>query len=62
LIEVPSQNRFQIEEHFLAFIQNQLEESKIASFVESMSGIEEFSSYIDQWLEEDREESSDEEE
>ena len=54
LIEVPSQNRFQIEEHFLAFIQNQLEESKIAAFVESLSGIDEFASYMDQWLEEDR--------
>ncbi len=54
LIEVPSQNRFQIEEHFLTFIQNQLEESKIAAFVESLSGIDEFASYMDQWLEEDR--------
>jgi hypothetical protein len=61
LVEVPSQNRFQIEEHFLAFIQKQLEESKIASFVEAMSKIEEFSTYIDQWLEEDREEASNEE-
>src|SRR5205807_1778369 len=29
LVEVPSQNRFQIEEHFLKFIQIQLEESRI---------------------------------
>lgn len=61
LAEVPNQNRFQIEEHFLAFIQNQLEEGKIAAFVEAMSGAEEFSSFIDQWLEEDKEESDDEE-
>jgi len=61
LAEVPNQNRFQIEEHFLAFIQNQLEESKIAAFVEAMSGVEEFSSFIDQWLEEEKEESTDEE-
>ncbi len=61
LVEVPSQNRFQIEEHFLAFIQSQLEESRIASFVEAMSNIDEFNPFIDQWLEEDREESSDEE-
>lgn len=54
LIEVPSQNRFQIEEHFLTFIQNQLEESKIAAFVESLNGIDEFAPYMDQWLEEDR--------
>lgn len=61
LVEVPSQNRFQIEEHFLAFIQQQLEESKIANFVEAMSKIDEFSTYIDQWLEEDREEANNEE-
>jgi hypothetical protein len=56
LEEVPNQNRFQIEETFLAFIQNQLEESKINSFVEALSQHEEFSSYIDQWLEEVKEE------
>jgi hypothetical protein len=61
LEEVPSQNRFQIEEHFLAFIQKQLEESKINAFVESLSGHEEFSSYIDQWLVEDKEEPEDDE-
>lgn len=55
LVEVPNQNRFQIEEHFLAFIQNQLEDSKISGFVEALSGMEEFSTYADQWLEEDRE-------
>lgn len=54
LVEVPNQNRFQIEERFLSFIQNQLEESKIAAFVEALSGMEEFSAYVDQWLEEDR--------
>jgi hypothetical protein len=61
LVEVPGQNRFQIEEHFLAFIQNQLEEGRIASFVEALSGIDEFAPFIDQWLEEDREEAGDEE-
>ena len=60
LEEVPNQNRFQIEETFLAFIQKQLEESKINSFVESLSQHEEFSSYIDQWLEEVKEEAEDE--
>lgn len=62
LVEVPNQNRYQIEEHFLAFIQKQLEESKIAAFVEAMSGVEDFSPYVDQWLEEDREDASDQEE
>jgi len=54
LIEVPSQNRYQIEEHFLSFIQNQLEESKIAHFVEALSAYDEFTPYVDQWMEEDK--------
>jgi hypothetical protein len=58
LEEVPNQNRFQIEEHFLAFIQKQLEESKINAFAETLSGIEEFASFIDQWLEEEKDDSS----
>jgi hypothetical protein len=60
LEEVPNQNRFQIEDTFLAFIQKQLEESKINSFVEALSQYEEFSSFIDQWIEEVKEESEDE--
>jgi hypothetical protein len=54
LTEVTNQNRFQIEEHFLAFIQKQLHESKINAFVESLSGFEEFTSFVDGWLEEER--------
>lgn len=60
LEEVPNQNRFQIEETFLAFIQKQLEESKINAFVEALSQYEEFSSSIDQWMEEVKEESEEE--
>lgn len=56
LVEVPNQNKFQIEEHFLSFIQNHLEESKISSFVEALSQFEEFATYLDQWLEEDKDE------
>jgi hypothetical protein len=56
LAEVPNQNKFQIEESFLAFIQNHLEEGKISSFVEALSQFEEFSTYLDQWLEEDKDE------
>jgi hypothetical protein len=56
LAEVPNQNKFQIEESFLAFIQNHLEEGKISSFVEALSQFEEFSNYLDQWLEEDKDE------
>lgn len=61
LEDVPNQNRFQIEETFLAFIQKQLEESKINSFVEALSQHEEFSSYLDLWLVEDKEEDKEEE-
>ncbi len=60
LEEVPNQNRFQIEEHFLAFIQKQLEESKINAFVEELSHYEEFEPYINLWLVEDKEEAEDE--
>ena len=56
-IEVPNQNRFQIEEEFLKFIQTQLEEGKIAAFVEALSKDESFSSYLDNWLEEEKDES-----
>ncbi len=51
LIEVQSQNRYQIETSFLQFIQEQLTEEKIASFVESLSEDEEFQPYIEQWVE-----------
>jgi hypothetical protein len=55
LEEVPNQNRFQIEEGFLAFIQKQLEEVRINAFVEALSHVEEISSFLDQWLEEEDE-------
>lgn len=56
LVEVPNQNKFQIEETFLSFIQQHLEETKISAFVEALSQFEEFSSYLDGWLEEEKEE------
>lgn len=56
LVEVPNQNRYQIEEHFLAFIQKQLEESRIAAFVEAISDLKEFAPFVSQWLEEEQEE------
>jgi hypothetical protein len=61
LIEVPSQNRFQIEDHFLAFIQDHLDESMISAFVEALSEHEEFEKYVSQWLDEDKEAPGDEE-
>jgi len=51
LVEVQNQNRFQIEEGFLNFIQKQLEEDKITAFVESLAEIEEFSPFVEQWIE-----------
>ena len=54
LAEVPSQNRFQIEEQFLSFIKTHIEESKINNFVEAMSSIEEFAPFAEGWLEEDK--------
>lgn len=50
LVEVQNQNRFQIEEHFLAFIKKQLAEDKITSFVEALADIEEFLPYVEQWV------------
>lgn len=51
LVEVQSQNRFQIEEHFLAFIQKQLVEDKIGSFVEALAEFPVFMPFVSQWLE-----------
>ena len=51
LVEVPNQNRYQIEENFLSFIQTQLDDSKISAFVEAVSEIKEFAPYLNQWLE-----------
>jgi len=62
LVEVPNQNRFQIEETFLAFIQKQLEESKINAFVEALSSHEEFEPFVDAWSEEEGKEEGEDEE
>lgn len=51
LIEVQSQNSYQIETEFLSFIQKQLTEDKIAAFVESLSEYPEFTPYVEKWLE-----------
>lgn len=53
LVEVPTQNRFEIEEGFLGFIQDKLEEDKISEFVEALSKFPEFKSYVEGWLEEE---------
>jgi len=51
LFEVQNQNRFQIEEHFLEFIQTHLTEENVTKFVEELSGYSEFEPYLGQWLE-----------
>ncbi len=51
LMEVQNQNSYQIEEHFLAFIQKYLAEDKITQFVETIAEIDEFVPYVEQWLE-----------
>lgn len=56
LLEVQSQNRFEMEQHFLAFIQDQLEESKISAFVEELAEHEVFMPYVSQWVELEEEE------
>jgi hypothetical protein len=56
MVEVQSQNRFQIEGAFLSFIQEQLDEQKITRFVETLSGNQDFIPYIEKWLASDEEE------
>jgi len=51
LVEVQNQNRFEIEDQFLAFIQKQLAEEKITSFVEALAEIDEFVPYVERWVE-----------
>lgn len=56
LIEVQNQNRYQIEESFLAFMKKHLVEDKLASFVEALSEFDVFSTYVSGWVEEGEEE------
>ncbi|MBM3193229.1 MAG: DUF2709 domain-containing protein [Chlamydiae bacterium] len=60
--DVTTQNRFEIQEEFLAFIQTHLEESKIAAFVEALSQYEPFAKHVERWMEEGAEETEAEEE
>jgi len=53
LIEVPSQNRFQIEDGFLEVIQDKLQEDRISEFVEALAEFPEFSDYVSGWMEEE---------
>ena len=51
LFEVQNQNRFEIEAHFLDFIQKQLVEEKITAFVEALAEIDDFEPFVTQWVE-----------
>lgn len=51
LVEIQNQNRFEIEDEFLAFIQKQLAEDKITAFVEALAEHEEFTPYVERWIE-----------
>jgi len=51
LVEVQNQNRFQLEDTFLNFIQDHLQEEKIATFVETLAEDEAFHPYVTQWVE-----------
>jgi hypothetical protein len=51
LVEVQSQNKFQIEEHFLAFIQSQLAEERVGAFVEALADYDEFMPFVEHWVE-----------
>lgn len=53
LVEVPSQNRFELEDDLLAFIQEKLQEDQISTFVEALSKSPEFTSFVEGWLEEE---------
>ena len=53
---LPEQNRLFYEEHFMSFIQTHLEEGKINAFVETLANYDEFSAFVDLWLEEEKEE------
>ncbi|CDR34772.1 DUF2709 domain-containing protein [Criblamydia sequanensis] len=50
LMEVQTQNRYQIEESFIEFIQKQLVEDKVASFVEALADRKEFVPHVERWL------------
>ena len=51
LVEVQNQNRFQLEDSFLSFIQDHLQEEKVASFVETLAEDEAFHPYVNKWIE-----------
>lgn len=51
LVEVQNQNKYKIEDNFLAIIQKQLVEDKITAFVEALAEFDEFLPYVERWIE-----------
>lgn len=53
LTEVQNQNRYTLEDSFLAFIQSQLTQERLAEFVEALAEDELFEEMVERWTEED---------
>lgn len=51
LVEVQGQNRYEIDDKLVLFLQEHLVEEKIRDFVEALAGDEELAVYVEQWLE-----------
>jgi len=49
--QVTTQNRFELHADFLAFLEENLEDSKVSAFVETLSERSEFEKYITKWME-----------
>jgi hypothetical protein len=54
LLEVQNQNRFEIEEEFLSFLQDLLTEDKITKFIETLAEMEEFAAHVQRWTSEEK--------
>ena len=60
--QVTTQNRFELHDDFLEFLETSLEDSKVSSFVEMLSTRKEFERYVTKWMEEAEEEGEAEQE
>jgi len=54
--QVTTQNRFELHDDFLQFLESNLEDSKVSAFVETLSTRDEFTRYIKKWMEDSEEE------
>ncbi|PCI75744.1 hypothetical protein COB21_05310 [Candidatus Aerophobetes bacterium] len=51
-MDVPAQNRFEIETTFMQFIQTHLDDAAVERFFEDVSSFDSLSKHVDRWLEE----------